>query len=510
MKLEGEIEQRSSAQKTLEKRIKELNCLFGLSKLVEQSEISLEQIFQQTVRLIRNAYQEPDKTCVRITFEGIRYKTDNFEKSELSQHAQIKVGGEKAGDIEIYYLEEKAEISQSAFLKEEQDLLDAVAKHLGSVAERKKSGEKLELFRNLINRSNDYIFAIDPKWGRFLDVNEKACDSLGYTREELLDMTLKDIDESIPDDSSWQKHLKELKLKADLVIEGQHRRKDASTFFVEMSLKLVTQEKEDYVIATVRDITERKRAEEKQAKLFEQVGSINKELKDFAYIVSHDLKAPLRGIKTIADWIATDYSDKLDEDGREQIGLLSGRVDRMHNLIDGILEYSRVGREKEKQVRVNLNDLVPEIIDTVAPPENIAITIENEMPVVECEETRILQVFQNLLSNAVKYMDKPQGQVRIGCVEENGFWRFSVADNGSGIEEKHFERIFQIFQTLSLRDEFESTGVGLSVVKKIVELYGGKIWVESKPGKGSTFFFTLPKPESEVADDAKLEANIVS
>ncbi|GAH42207.1 unnamed protein product, partial [marine sediment metagenome] len=237
-----------------------------------------------------------------------------------------------------------------------------------------------ELFRNLINRSNDYIFAIEPKWGRFLDVNEKACDSLGYTREELLDMTLKDIDESIPDDSSWQKHLKELKLKADLVIEGQHRRKDASTFFVEMSLKLVTQEKEDYVIATVRDITERKRAEEKQAKLFEQVESINKELKDFAYIVSHDLKAPLRGIKTIADWIATDYSDKLDEDGREQIGLLSGRVDRMHNLIDGILEYSRVGREKEKQVRVNLNDLVPEIIDTVAPPENIAITIENEMP----------------------------------------------------------------------------------------------------------------------------------
>ena len=119
-------------------------------------------------------------------------------------------------------------------------------------------------------------------------------------------------------------------------------------------------------------------------------------------------------------------------------------------------------------------------------------------------------MFQNLLSNAVKYMDKPKGLITIGCVQENGFWKFSVADNGPGIEEKHFEKIFQIFQTLSPRDEVESTGVGLSVVKKIVELYGGKIWVESKPGEGSTFFFTLPKPESEVEYNAKLEADIVS
>ena len=145
----------------------------------------------------------------------------------------------------------------------------------------------------------------------------------------------------------------------------------------------------------------------------------------------------------------------------------------------------------------------------VAPPENIEITIENELPVIECERTRIMQVFQNLLSNAVKYMDKPQGRVRIVCVEEDGFWKFGVADNGPGIEEKHFERIFKIFQTLSPRDEFESTGVGLTVIKKIVELYDGRIWVESEPGKGSTFFFTLPKKEMGVKD-AKLKANIVS
>jgi len=320
-------------------------------------------------------------------------------------------------------------------------------------------------------------------------------------------MTVKDIEESIPDDSSWQKKAEELKLKPDLVIRGRHRRKDATTFYVETSLKYVSREKEDHIIAVARDITERKQAEERQAQLLREVKSVNQELKDFAYIVSHDLKAPLRGIKTLTDWLATDYADKLDENGREQMNLLLNRVQRMHNLIDGVLKYSRVGRVKEEKVKVNLNDLVSEVIDMVAPPENIEITVENQLPVVECEQIRIMQVFQNLLSNAVKYMDKPQGQIRIGCVEEDCFWNFSVSDNGPGIEEKYFEKIFQMFQTLTPRDEFESTGIGLTVVKKIIEMYGGRISVESEVGNGTTFFFTLPKGKM-VVKDAKLEANI--
>jgi signal transduction histidine kinase len=250
-----------------------------------------------------------------------------------------------------------------------------------------------------------------------------------------------------------------------------------------------------------REIAERKKAEE-------QLEKINQELKDFAYIVSHDLKAPLRGIKTIAGWISTDYADKLDDNGKEQMNLLASRVDRMHNLIDGILQYSRVGRVEEEKVVVNLNELVTEAIDMITPPENITITIENELPTIECEQTRIMQVFQNLLSNAVKYMDKPQGQIKVGCVEEDGFWEFYVADNGPGIEEKHFEKIFQLFQTLAPRDESKSTGIGLTIIKKIVEMYGGKTWVQSKVGSGSTFFFTLPKQEMGVKD-AKLEASIV-
>jgi len=255
------------------------------------------------------------------------------------------------------------------------------------------------------------------------------------------------------------------------------------------------------------EITERKEAEDQRAQLLRKVESVNNELKDFAYIVSHDLKTPLRGISTLAHWISDDYADKLGADGKGQMELLLSRVGRMHDLIEGVLQYSSVGRIREELVEVELDELVPEVIDDVAAPENISITIEDELPTIVCGHTRIMQVFQNLLSNAVEYMDKPAGQIRIGCVDEGDCWKFSVADNGPGIEVRHFERIFKVFQTVSDKDGYESTGVGLSVVKKIVEMYGGKIWVESEVGKGSSFFFTLAKPERRNAD-AKLEANI--
>lgn len=284
----------------------------------------------------------------------------------------------------------------------------------------------------------------------------------------------------------------------------------------EMALAAIRSGAEDYLVkgkplefALVRIIrytVERKRTEQNVSKLLREVENINRELSDFASIVSHDLKAPLRGIKTLAEWIMTDNRERLTEDGREQMELLSSRVDRMHNLIEGVLEYSRVGREKERRAVIHLNDLVPEIWDMISAPETISFTVEAELPDIQCEHTRISQVFQNLLSNAAKYMDKPEGYVTVDCVDQGRSWQFSVADNGPGIEQRHFEKIFKMFQTLNARDGFESTGVGLTVVKKIVEMYGGKIWVESEVGKGTTFCFTLPKDEVEVAN-AELKAN---
>lgn len=240
--------------------------------------------------------------------------------------------------------------------------------------------------------------------------------------------------------------------------------------------------------------------------LLAKIESIEREFRDFAHIISRDFKAPLRGIKSLVEWITTDYADKLDENGKEQMNMLTRRVERMHNLIDGVLQYSRAAQENVECAQVNLNELIPEVVDMIAAPHNIEITLTDQFPTIQFEKTRIAQVFQNLLSNAVKYMDKPKGQIRIEWTEQDGYWKFSVADNGTGIDEQHFERIFQMFQTLNPRDELESTGVGLTVIKKIVEMYGGKIWVESKPQEGSTFYFTVPIKQKEL-ENAKVHAN---
>lgn len=218
----------------------------------------------------------------------------------------------------------------------------------------------------------------------------------------------------------------------------------------------------------------------------------NKELKEFAHIVSHDLKAPLRAISQLTHWISEDYSEKFDEDGKMQMGMILQRVKRMDGLIDGILRYSRVGQIREKSEQLNLNKLLANVVDSLAPPENIQVVIDDDLPVISGDSIRMEQIFQNLISNAIKYMDKAEGLVKIECSKDGQFWKFSVADNGPGIAPKYHDKIFQIFQTLRPRDEHESTGIGLSIVKKIIGLYNGSVWVESAQGNGSTFFFTLP------------------
>ncbi len=247
----------------------------------------------------------------------------------------------------------------------------------------------------------------------------------------------------------------------------------------------------DEVLVIIRNVTERKASEQRQIQLMAELESANQELQDFAHIISHDLKAPLRGMNMVANWLATDYGTLLDEQGQQMLDLLSNRVQRMEAMINGVLKYSRLG-QRAPATEVDLQALVSDIIQDIVANAPCSIIIKQPLPTIWAAPVHMQQVFQNLLDNASKYADKAECQIQIAYEQQDDHWLFSVSDNGPGIEERHFQKIFQIFQTLNPRDEIESTGIGLTIVKRIIETHGGTIWLQSTVGVGSTFFFTVP------------------
>jgi len=247
---------------------------------------------------------------------------------------------------------------------------------------------------------------------------------------------------------------------------------------------------EDRQVAVLfNDITERKRAEE-------SLEAANRELIEFATVVSHDLKTPLRAVATLAKWLLIDCADKLDGEARANLAEIMNRVGRMDRMIDDILTYSRLGREDERPEVVALDDLVAGVVQDLAPPPGVVVSVAAGMPEVRGVPVRLRQVFQNLIGNAVRHRDKSQLDVCVAWADAGTSWQFNVADNGPGIAERHFERIFRIFQTLNPGGASGSTGIGLALVKRIVERAGGRVWVESRVGEGSTFHFTWPKGPS--------------
>jgi signal transduction histidine kinase len=219
----------------------------------------------------------------------------------------------------------------------------------------------------------------------------------------------------------------------------------------------------------------------------------NAELDQFAYIASHDLKAPLRGIANLAHWIEEDLQDNLSEDTREMLEMLHGRMQRLESLIDGLLEFSRAGRARAHPDTVNVGTLVGEVIELLAPPPSTTLVVKDGMPTMVTDRLGLQQVFMNLIGNAIKYARGDGARIQIGVYDSGMFYDFFVADNGPGIAPEYHDKIWGIFQTLAPRDEVEGTGIGLSIVKKAVERRGGSVRLESEPGRGATFSFLWPK-----------------
>ncbi|MHB1462816.1 MAG: ATP-binding protein [Armatimonadota bacterium] len=257
-----------------------------------------------------------------------------------------------------------------------------------------------------------------------------------------------------------------------------------------MQLDEMTNQLKDRNCQLQQEVDARQKAENELTRALSHLQAVNTDLQSFAYVISHDLKAPLRGIVSIATWIQQDYKANLDESGCEQLTLLVERAKKLTEMIDGVLHYSRMGSLEDSHELINVRQLVEETFGLLNPPERIKLVIDGNLPYIIADPVRISQLYQNLMSNAVRYIDKPEGVITVS-LRHGEETVFTVADNGPGICEKDQTRIFDLFQTGTAKVE-GSTGVGLAVVKRVCEFYGGNIWVESQLGEGSCFCFTLP------------------
>ena len=352
-----------------------------------------------------------------------------------------------------------------------------------------------EYLESIIRSMGDMLIVLDGS-GKIVMANPALLSHTGYHEHELLG---EKIDILFTDDVSLRHVFSELTSASNIkCYETCFRAKSGELLHVELSGNYLTSSSTVFgIVMAATDIRERLMAKEQLEEKNRKLENINKQLDQFAYIVSHDLKAPLRAIANLSSWIEEDLGATETENVREQMNLLRGRVNRLESLINGILEYSRAGRIVASEERVSVDAMLREIIEGMPVPVKYTITVGKGMPEFYTAKVPLSQVFSNLISNAIKYRKSDSGNLSVAVEELRDRYMFFVKDDGPGIAPEYHKKIFEIFQTLLPRDQFESTGVGLSIVKKIVEDLGGIVRIESEPGQGATFIFTWPKQYQE-------------
>lgn len=392
-----------------------------------------------------------------------------------------------------------------------------VIKYKNSLNEIKKSENRMSA---LFEAATEGIIISDLN-GEIVTVNKKAEELFGYHRDELVGEKVEVL--VPPQYKSKHKHFRYSYYddpQPRPMGEGRDLYglcKDGTEFPVEVSLNHFENEEGRFVISYVIDITQRKKAENKLLKAHQELKQkavelkqSNDELEQFAYVASHDLQEPLRMVASYTQLLARRYKDELDEDANDFIEYAVDGVKRMHALLNDLLQFSRVGTRAKPFRKVDINKVVQDALQNLEKyieEHDAEIIIESFLPKLSVDKLQLTQLFQNLIQNAIKFKKNGRPRVRISACELEDCWQFDISDNGMGIDEKHQERIFVIFQRLHSRDSYNGSGIGLAICKKIVGRHGGDIWVDSELGKGATFHFTIAK-EMESAQEVNISDSI--
>ncbi|MEI7867596.1 MAG: PAS domain S-box protein [Candidatus Methylumidiphilus sp.] len=353
-------------------------------------------------------------------------------------------------------------------------------------------------FRAIFEQSFHGVAQIISKTGRIVLVNQKYCDITGYSHEELLQASFQSIihPDDLQADRDNIQHLIAGETQG-FALEKRYYHKKGHIVWVNLTVSPIwlPGQKPTYHIAVVEDISARKQMEERLASTRADLERSNRELEQFAYIASHDLQEPLRMIASYTQLLAQRYEGQLDDKAQKYIGYAVDGATRMQRLINDLLEYSRVSTRAQPPGTVDAEKILAEVKKNLSATllENQATVTHDDLPAISVDATQFLQLLQNLIGNAIKFRCEDAPQIHISARDCGNEWLFSVRDNGIGFEAKFAERIFVIFQRLHTRQEYPGTGIGLAICKRIVERHGGKIWCESVPGLGTTFYFTIPK-----------------
>jgi PAS domain S-box-containing protein len=357
--------------------------------------------------------------------------------------------------------------------------------------------------RILMEQSKDGIVILDQD-GHVYDCNQKFADMVGYPLESMHELTVFNWEYLYPPERTLEM-IHSVDEKGDH-FETKHRRKDGSTYDVEISTNAAVFAGQKLIFCICRDITERKRLEEEREALLQEIRRINqrleeanKELQDFVYIASHDLREPLRKISSFGTLLQDSLEGKLDEDQQENFQFMIDGAQRMQDMIDALLTYSRLTTKAKPPEWVDLNKVIEDLkkveLATILDETQGIIHVPKLLPSVQADPSQMHQLFQNLIGNGLKFH---KGEISPKIIiraheEENNMIRIEVQDNGIGIDEKYYDQLFTMFKRLHSREQYEGTGIGLANCKKIVERHGGSIGIKSTLGKGSTFWFTLPR-----------------